>query len=122
MKTQIYEWLGRINEKEELPDDIIAFNFGIFESPAGYSLYLTGSGSYDPNDDDWATEVDYTPEEKYLFIKNDSKEKITWNQFLTSVTDIIKGYIESEDFKTSILNKSQVITVGFDDGDLVKIK
>lgn len=70
MSQDVYEeflkWLRRVNQSSPPPDDVVAYNFGIFESEGGYILYLVGSREYDPDDDDWACHEDYVPVEKYF--------------------------------------------------------
>ena len=59
-------WLMANNEGT-LPDsEIVALNFGIFQTKKSYSIYLIGSKSYDPNDDDWACNEDFVPSMKYF--------------------------------------------------------
>jgi hypothetical protein len=44
MTDRVYKdflsWLERINQSTPSPEDIVAFNFGLFESTDGYSVYL----------------------------------------------------------------------------------
>lgn len=122
IKKQIYNWLAVINEKEILPDGIIAFNFGLFQNSEGYySVYLIGSKIYDANDDDWAVEEDYRPQPRYLHLKNILQGDMDIQQFSNKMCEIIKSYIASDAFPASILKNAQAITTGFDSGDLIKI-
>ena len=57
MKKQIEDWLLELSHNEVIPENIVALNFGIFESENGYCVYLIGSESYDADDDDWACDV-----------------------------------------------------------------
>ena len=59
MKEEIRHWIQQINDETILPSDIVAFNFGLFESEERYCIYLTGSIFYDESDDDWACDIDY---------------------------------------------------------------
>ena len=52
MKKQIEDWLLELSHNEVIPENIVALNFGIFESENGYCVYLIGSESYDVDDDD----------------------------------------------------------------------
>lgn len=122
VQKQTIEWLNRINNIEQVSEDIIAFNFGIFENSEGYySLYLTGSRFYDPEDDDWACAENFTPAERYLHLKGIFVNDIDWNDLLRDVKEILISYISSTSFKNSILKNAIAITVGFDDGELFKL-
>ena len=55
-------WLDDIIKNEKPNSDIIAYWVGIFETEEGYETYLIGSREFDSNDDDWACNVDFTPE------------------------------------------------------------
>ena len=105
MKKQIEDWLLELSHNEVIPENIVALNFGIFESENGYCVYLIGSESYDVDDDDWACDVDYEPVDKYL------------NEVITILLDII-----SLEKVSAWLLHTKYITVGFDDGVLEKIR
>lgn len=120
MKQIIKEWFEKLNETEKIPTNIIAINFGLFESDKNYIIYLVGSETYDENDDDWATEVNYEPQNKYL--KLIDIQKMNWKEVQNETGKIIAELIYVENFEDSIFSKIKNITVGFDDGDLIKIK
>lgn len=122
MKEQISNWISLLC-KEETPDsDIVALNFGLFESPAGFSLYLIGSHEYDAEDDDWACYVDYEPKRKYLEINNLGNSNIESNSFLQVVVEIISDLMQKTEISESTLFHNRIITIGFDDGELIRIK
>ncbi len=62
----VSQWFSAIESKETIPSSIKAINIGLFESDGGYCAYISGAEQYDENDDDWACESDFTPNEKYL--------------------------------------------------------
>lgn len=120
MKKDIENWLNELNISEFIPEEIIAINFGLFESDKGYILYMTGSEFYDMDDDDWASEIDYEPQKKYLTLGKSAE--IDWEFLEDEVVKNITEILNSESFKNSMFSNVSNITVGFDDGDLVKIK
>lgn len=117
MKEEIQRWIQQINDSTILPSDIVALNFGLFESDGGYCIYLTGSKSYDESDDDWACNIDFEPRNKYLMLK---VIDLTWQQLLSETTEIISQYISCSNH--SDLFKNKIVTIGFDDGDLTRIQ
>ncbi len=118
LRPKFEKWLERINHKEKPDESIVGFNFGLLESPKGYVMYLTGSKTFDKDNDDWAAEVDFAPRSKYFeFGKTFSKDK-TWKDIQKCSEELIDYYILSDKFEKSILSKSTAITTGFDDGQL----
>lgn len=124
MKLQdlIADWIANNEIISRQVDGISACNFGLFESPKGYTIYLTGSKEYDSEDDDWALDVDYEPQYKYLIIPIEFTQRHDWLGVLEIVRTSLTEYLNSEAFSISGLSTIEVITTGFDDGELVRIK
>jgi hypothetical protein len=121
-EKEFNDWMTRLNKNENLDKSILAFNFGLFETPEGYTIYLIGAKKYDEGDEDWATEVDFEPDEKYLAINPQETKGLEWNQVLDKAVDVVTKYVQSNDFKGSILKDAKAVTTGFDDGNLTRIK
>lgn len=120
MRKLIEKWILQLCHKESSTNDIVALNFGIFETERGYSLYLIGSKQYDEHDDDWACYVDYEPTSKYLEITCD---RITdWKSFMDEAMMIISDIIKTPSVSNSSLFSGKIITIGFDDGPLERIR
>ena len=62
IKQTIKTWIRTVNHMEILPNEIVALNFGLYEP---YGIELTGSTEYDPENDDWACNEDFIPEQRY---------------------------------------------------------
>lgn len=123
MSTQenFNQWLNRITLSDMPGADIRAFNFGIFEDQkVGYKLYITGSKIYDSEDDDWATEEDYIPQEKYFNLNIKSHED-DWEQVQDKVVEMIGMYQSNPDYRNSFLKEAKAVTTGFDDGELLRV-
>jgi len=118
---RFHEWVDNINETERIDKSIIAFNFGLFESEEGFTMYLTGSKVFDKNDDDWATNIDFEPKQKYFSFGNEFLKDKDWQDILKYAASLVQSYVKSEDFKTSVFAQAIAITVGFDDGELTII-
>lgn len=119
---RFHEWVDNINKTERIDKSIIAFNFGLFESKEGFTMYLTGSKIFDKDDDDWAANIDFEPKQKYFSFGNELLKDKDWKDILKFAESLVQSYVKSEDFKTSIFAQAIVITVGFDDGELTIIK
>jgi hypothetical protein len=122
IKTNFNNWLNRINRTEAASDSIIAFNFGLFESVNGYTVYLIGSETFDEEDDDWATNVDFEPQEKYFELDSSFVKGKDWQEVLEISEELVKEYLNSESLDNTIFKNAEAITTGFDDGELVRIK
>src|SRR4051812_21887937 len=65
---QFENWLNCLFEQEKVPNNIIAINFGLYESEDGIQLYISGSTEWELDDEDWANNNDYFPEGRYAEI------------------------------------------------------
>lgn len=114
MKSEIEAWIKQISDRPEVK----AINIGLFQAGSVYQAYLIGSFEYDPEDDDWACNEDYVPEYRYLELPGTSE--LGWETLLDLVSKSISEIIA--DNADNILNHVPVVTVGFDDGNLIRIK
>lgn len=121
MNTQqkFNNWLDSILATEKPDKDIIAYWFGIFESTDGYQIYLIGAKIFDENDDDWACNVDFAPQNKYLII---GQNEVDWQAILEKTKKYLTDYLQLPIVKNSFLDKSTAIACGFDNGDLFRLK
>ena len=122
MKQQIIEWLENIQKIDGTPPkEVIAFNFGLFESESGYMMYLVGGFEYNEDNDDWAFIDLPTSEHRYLKL-NEELQSSTW-EYILDICSKILSELELEGVLSKILFKNTfAITIGFDDGDLIKIR
>ena len=109
MKKQIEDWLLELSHNEVIPENIVALNFGIFESENGYCVYLIGSESYDVDDDDWACDEVFTTRDHPFVIECESD----WELVETFFIGLVNEYLSSGKLK-----EYQAIGIGFVDGDL----
>ena len=109
MEEEIRHWIQQINDETILPSDIVAFNFGLFESEEGYCIYLTGSKFYDESDDDWACDEVFTTRDQPFVIECESD----WELVETFFISLVNEYLSSGKLK-----EYQAIGIGFVDGDL----
>ncbi len=122
MKDQIKNWLNYIESLDGIaPKEVVAFNFGLFESTEGYLMYLVGGFEYDENDDDWASLG--PPENAYRYIRlPDELQEADHGTIVETVADVLAEMEEEGLFRKGMLKNAQAICCGFDDGDLVKIR
>lgn len=120
IRRTVNRWLDAINHPA--PDDIVALNVGLFESDKGYSLYLVGAKHYDAEDDSWACQEDFVPEEKYLDLSDYRIGGDDWKDVLKLVILEVESYVADHAEDENSLFYHKVVTVGFDDGDLFRVK
>lgn len=126
-KISFKDWLEKLVKTEPVPNEIKGLYFGLFEQNNGAVLYIAGSERNYEEDDDWACDPDYWPDERYLDFKdlNEISETIKqlnikmWKFVLATTMVIIKDYFQLyyEDFNKLVNNQTLFIGVGFDDGD-----
>ncbi|MDO4180971.1 MAG: hypothetical protein Q4D36_06740 [Bacteroidales bacterium] len=120
-EEKIINWLRSIDLPT--PTDITAIYIGLFESESSsYMLYLIGARHYDENDDDWACVEDFVPKQKYADIYEESIEKAEWEEIQHAVIKVISQYAEKRAEDASSLFYHKIVTVGFDGGDLTRVR
>ncbi|WP_126971020.1 hypothetical protein [Gynurincola endophyticus] len=117
-QQDFFKWIHSITATSVANEKITGFNFGLIETEEQYLMYLTGSEHFDADDDDWATEVDFEPANKYLGFGKTFSQGKEWNEVLEFSKKILTDFIESEAFSNSFLKNAVGITTGFDDGEL----
>lgn len=113
MANTFSEWLDSIL-KEFDSDEIIAFNFNLYENSEDgiYDVQLIGSTDYDPDDDDWAcNEAFSSGEDIFSFAADD------WEVALEECVGMVKSYLSSGSYRSKLL-AAKAIAAGFVDGDL----
>ena len=115
-------WLTKIEQENPPGKIIVALNFGMLNSDKGYMVYLTGAEVYDPDDDDWAGEIDYQPirANKYLLLPREITKGLKWRGVLDLVADSLKELI-TKNLNTGIF-EGRIAAAGYDDSELILIK
>ncbi|WP_445359859.1 hypothetical protein ACJJIL_12625 [Microbulbifer sp. EKSA005] len=111
------EFIGWIDRQlnEELLGHIVAFNINIHESP--FNIEVVGSSEFDPDNEDWACNEDWVPENRLISVSN----AIFGNSLREAQDNIVamaKQYFHSSSKNTHKLKTAKTFTVGFVDGNL----
>ena len=116
------EWIRKIEEENPPAANIAAINFGMLTTDKGYMVYVTGAEIYDPDDDDWAGEIDYQPPRKikYLLLPREFTSGLKWKGVLESVVNSLKEIAVTDPAR--ILFNGRGVTAGFDDNELMIVK
>ena len=113
-------WMAQVEKTAPDPQDYIAFNIGLFETEGGFAMYLYASDEYDEEDSDWACGEPYDPNPQYLILKYKDVKTKDWEKFLNDAVEVAKAYLERHPEDSIFSHK--IVTVGFDDGDLVRVQ
>lgn len=116
IKSVIRNWLLEIEKEENIPVDIVAISFNLYEP---YGLEVVGSKWFDKNDEDWACEEDFVPQKRHCPTLKISDE-IIWVQVLEAIIFILKELL-AEHPKMQLF-QVKYIAVGFVDGNLHILK
>lgn len=116
LKEIIKRWIVNIDKTEELPSDIVALSFNLYEP---YGLEMVGSSWFDEKDEDWACDEDFEPTQRSC-PDFEISANLKWEEVLEIVVVILKDLIkELTDLK---LFKVEHIAIGFVDGNLTIVK
>ncbi len=119
---KLEEWLYAISDAETPDNSIIAYHFGLFENLEGSAtLYLVGSAVFHEGDDDWIANVDFEPQDNYHTIVEIGFEGLPWDEILEKVRIKLTEFTGTDKFRHSFFSNAQAITLGFDEGDLIRI-
>ncbi|RTY85460.1 hypothetical protein [Flavobacterium sp. GT3R68] len=122
MKEEIINWINNIQQIDGIPPkEVIAFNFGIYEDVTGYRMYFAGSFEYDENDDDWACIELPTKPYRYLNFPEKLKSE-PWNKILNYSANALMELEKEGKLNIPLLENAIAITIGFDDGELIRIR
>lgn len=116
LKEVIKRWIVNIDKTEELPSDIVALSFNLYEP---YGLEMVGSTWFDEKGEDWACDESFEPTQRSC-PNFEISDKLKWEEVLEIVVAILKDLLN----ELADLNIFRVehIAVGFVDGDLIIIK
>ncbi|WP_339086775.1 hypothetical protein [Shewanella chilikensis] len=108
------DWIDRLLN-EELPTKIVAFNINIYEFP--FSIEIVGSSEFDLEDEDWACNEDWVPENRVISVSN-SIFGSSWEEAQENILAMAKHYIQSSSKNAHKLKAAKAFAVGFVDGNL----
>lgn len=122
LNDTLRNWLTGLASKDNILENIVALNIGIFETEGGYSLYLCGATEYDEEDSDWACEPAYEPDDTYLMFTGSDFSDMPWEDFLSNIQSALEEVLTSGDETIDSWLGERIVTTGFDDGDLIRVR
>lgn len=115
IQEEFAEWLNSFLESE-LPEEIKAFNFNMYEGIDEYHVELIGSPTSPKDDDDWACDELFTTREELFFIPYQVAGS-RWEEGLDFAIKLVDNYLKNGRFADK-LKSYEAVGVGFVDGDI----
>jgi hypothetical protein len=109
------KWLNALLENNTF-ENIVAFNFNLYEGFDEYHIQLIGSDQFDEDDSDWAASEVFSSKEN-IFKIDAAKAGEKWYKALDFCIKLVIEYLENGKNKDKILQK-KAAGIGFVDGDL----
>lgn len=113
-------WLEKCLEIE-IPNEVKAFSFNLNESAyeEGYEfgIELIGAERFDVNDEDWACDEIWEPNQRQIFIPV-SYSGENWEECLKNMRNLLIKVLDLEKPFVKKLKSKQGIGIGFVDGNL----
>ena len=119
--VSLQEWFFRLCDTEKPQKDVIAYNFGLFETRNCYAIHLVDAEEYERDDPD-AGKKEPDTSGTYYPLSKDEYEALEWKQVLNKIKSQLEEFVKTEKFRNSYLQKAKTITIRFDDGDLLRLK
>ena len=115
-KNIVFKWLDSIFKKG-VPSDVEALYLNLVESVGDIDIELFGVGAFDPNDVDWACEVNY--QGKSLELIDVMGNPDDWEKVLNEISKLVSDYIALNNDKVASISR---IGVGFGDSEIELVK
>ena len=113
MYNEFEAWLDAALEAD-LPEDIAAFNFNLYEDGEYlWSIELIGASRFDAEDPDWACDEVFTNREEPLFWG----AQTDWESVLETMTQCVEKYLIEGKY-ADMLKSYDAVGIGFVDGDI----
>lgn len=123
LQDEFNDWVYRNTAGEEVPDNIVALNFGLNASEHGYRICMIGSHDYDPKDPFWIEYKDFVPGDKVFYKPLNKEQGIDdWKKAVNKSEELLKGFMESPSYRQSWVKKLPVVTTGYHDEELTRVK
>ena len=115
IEKSFFKWLDTILSST-LPENIVAFDFALYEAAFDFHIQLIGASRYSEDDPDWACDQAFTTGESVFVLPHDVAGE-DWKDGLGYATALVTKYLKSGKC-TDILTSKAAVGVGFVDGEI----
>ena len=106
----LQDWLFSICDGEKPKKPIANYDFELFESTDDNVISLVGINKYDNKDTSY-TRIEFEPSNVYFQLPKSEYENLNREELLNKLTLQLKGFINTEKFKTSFLANADNVKV-----------
>ena len=117
-QKELENWLHEVLAVEKPAQKISAFRFGLGEVEEGYVLYLAGSEYYDEADDEWAADTPEFIAGQEMILSTEDE----WYWVLLKVIYSLGRILRTDVVDKSFLGDGKPVYLGFESGDLYRLK
>ena len=103
------DWLYNICDHDKPKKSIAEFNFGLFESPNEYILFLVGVNKYDEGKNHSRIIIEFKPLKMYFKLPQKEYANLSREKLLDKLNSQLKDFASTKKFKTSFLAKANTI-------------
>lgn len=115
--SSFHAWVSEV--LIDIPDEVIAFAFNIYEEETEYCVDIIGTDSFSGESDEWANHEIWNSGPLMFIIPKDNS--CDWEDIHDFVADAIEEILSMDDDISECLTDSECVAVGFIDGDLENI-
>ena len=112
-------WLDEVLS-QEIPAEVVAFCFNLYEGEDGFYVQLIGAPAFDPEDSDWACDEAFSTGEE-MFVLPHTQVGEDWERGLAAAVEMVKAYLADGE-QAYVLRQAEGVAVGFVEGDLTVIR
>lgn len=114
----LQEWLFNACDKDKPKTAIATYDFGFFESPGEYIVFVVGLNTYEKNENHSITTINFEPSDMDFQLPKSEHENLDREQVLDKVKAQLKDFIKTEKFKTSFFAQAKSIKTSFDGDEI----
>jgi hypothetical protein len=105
----LQEWLASICDGKKPNKSIANYEFGLFESPDDYTIFLVGINRYNKGDTSY-TRIEFEPSSMYFQLPKGEYKNLSRDELLNRLISQLKDFTGTKKFKTSFFTEADKIT------------
>ena len=105
----LQEWLVNICDDKKPNKSIADYEFGLFESPDDYTIFLVGINRYKKGDTSY-TRIEFEPTNMYFPLPKGEYKNLNRDKLLNRLISQLKEFTETKKFKDSFFTDADKIT------------
>jgi hypothetical protein len=103
------DWLSNICDDKKPKKSIATYEFGLFESPDNYAIFLVGINTYNKADTSY-TRIEFEPSNMYFQLPRGEYKNLNRDEMVNLLIFQLKDFTNTKKFKTSFFTGADKIT------------